>query len=496
MTLGEQIRKGSLWLMAGGVSSRIIQFAFGIVLARLLLPSDFGLLVTVSVFTGIAGFFAGGGMGAALVRVKQVSKESFSTVFTVQLVICTVLYFFFFSTSGYLASSLNEPIYEQLIKLSALNFLLRPFINVPKAALQRDMRFKEIAYINFFTMLFSSSVSVILAYRNYEVWSLIIGGLSGSLFSIVLLYYRTRWFPVIYFNKNIAKDLGGFGVKIAINDILSYLKSQITNLLISIYYGPNIVGLFNKGNSLCGLPRETIAGSIYQTLFRALSSVCDDLDKTKYIFYRTITLQTVYLTPFYVLIWWLSYSFIVTVYGSNWVDSSSILQILSVTGALMLGSPSGAVIEAQNRVGKEIFIDLEVFALLVAGILIGFNWGISGAVWAIVIVRIYNSIRLYCFASSLIQGSIKNLIMSLAPGYTLNLMLIIFIYLIDYLYFSTLEETSPDLYLLVVGGLSGLFYFSLFLFIPIKVLSEEQKRWKGMISKCSFNMSVFGRIKT
>ena len=483
MTLGEQIRKGSLWLIAGGVSSRIIQFVFGIILARLLVPADFGLLVTVSVFTGIAGFFAGGGMGAALVRAKHVTKESFSTVFTIQLSISVLLYLFFFYISSYFAIRFEEPIYEQLLKVSALSFLLRPFMGVPNATLQREMRFKEKAYISFFSMLFTSFVSVVLAYQGLGVWSLVIGGLSGSIFTIFLLYSRTKWRPAIYFNKSIAKELGGFGTKLAINDILGYIKVQVSNFMISVYYGPSMVGIFNKADSLNTLPRQTIAGSIYQTLFRALSTVNHDLDKSKYIFYRTITLQAVYLTPFYVMLWWLSYSFIITVYGTKWTQTSDLLQIFSITGALMLGSPSGAIIETQNRIGKEIFIDIEVLTLLISGIYLGLNWGITGVVWSIVIVRFYNNIRLYLFASSLVNGKIKDLIKALIPGYVLNISLFLFIFFMDYFYFSSIERSLPYVYLLVVGGIGGLFYFMLFLFVPIKVLSEEQKRWKVVMSK-------------
>lgn len=486
MSLGEQIRKGSLWLMAGGVSSRILQFGFGIILARLLLPEDFGLLVTVSVFTGIAGFFSGGGMGAALVRAKTITNQSLSTVFTMQMFICCLIYLMFYLISGYFSIWFNNPIYEQLLKVSALSFLLRPFMNIPNATLQREMRFKEKAYINFFSMLFSSCVSVILAYLGFKVWSLVIGGLSGAVFTIVLLYMRTKWLPVLYFNKQIAKELGSFGVKLATNDILGYIKQQLSNLMISIYLGPSVVGIFNKGDSLNSLPRETIAGSIYQTLFRALSTVNDDQDKSKYIFYRTITLQAVYITPFYVLLWWLSYSFIVTVYGNNWVEASEVLQILSITGALMLGSPSGALIESQNKVGKEIFIDLEVLSLLVAGIFLGLNWGITGVVWAIVIVRFYNNIRLYFFASSLVKGQVQDLIKALTPGYILNISLFVFIFLIDYLYLSAIEKALPYVYFSIVGGLGGLFYFILFLFIPIKELLTEQERWKGIIAKQIF----------
>lgn len=81
-----------MWLMAGKVSSRLVEFAFGVALARILVPADFGMLVTVQVFTGLAGFLAGGGMGQALIQAKEVDPRDFNIVFSIQLAICVLIY--------------------------------------------------------------------------------------------------------------------------------------------------------------------------------------------------------------------------------------------------------------------------------------------------------------------------------------------------------------------------------------------------------------------
>ena len=96
MSLGDSIRHGAKWLLGGNLASQVLQFGFGIVLARLLVPADFGVLVTVQIFTGLAGFIAGGGTGQALVRAKEAKHEDFQVVFTLQLLIGLLIYTVFF----------------------------------------------------------------------------------------------------------------------------------------------------------------------------------------------------------------------------------------------------------------------------------------------------------------------------------------------------------------------------------------------------------------
>ena len=148
MSLGDSIRHGAKWLLGGNVAGQVIQFGFGVVLARLLVPSDFGVLVTVQIFTGLAGFIAGGGTGQALVRAKEAKHEDFQVVFTIQLMIGVLIYAAFFAAAPFFARWYSQPLYTDLFRVSALSFILRPFANMPNVWLTREMRFKQRMIIN------------------------------------------------------------------------------------------------------------------------------------------------------------------------------------------------------------------------------------------------------------------------------------------------------------------------------------------------------------
>ena len=131
--LGQSIRSGVKWLTAGNIGSQAIQFAFSIVMARLLVPADFGLLATTQIFTGLAGLVAAGGMGASLVQAKHVEEADFNGVFTVQFAVGLAIYLGFFFVAPYFAVWFDDPRYESLLRISTVSFLLRPFVKYPAA---------------------------------------------------------------------------------------------------------------------------------------------------------------------------------------------------------------------------------------------------------------------------------------------------------------------------------------------------------------------------
>src|SRR5574337_1471346 len=140
MTLAQNIRDSSKWLIGSNVMSQALQFAFGIVLARLLTPADFGMIVTIQIFTGVIGLIASGGMGQALVRAKEASDHDFQVVFTLQLLICIAVFASLFLVAPAFALWFGEPLYEDLLRVSAINFLLRPFLSIHTTWLRSEER--------------------------------------------------------------------------------------------------------------------------------------------------------------------------------------------------------------------------------------------------------------------------------------------------------------------------------------------------------------------
>lgn len=479
----DQIRKNSIWVVIGKFAEQTSQFLFGVILARLLTPEDFGLVVAIQIFTGLAGFISGAGMGGALIQAKQVHAAHFQVVFTVQLLICCVIYALFYYSAPYLADYMRNPIYTDLIRVSALSFLTRPFLNVPRSKLIRDMKFNIITTNAIISGLATGIASITFAHYNHGVWSLIWGGLVGAITIIPLTIYFARLPLRIKYDYQIAKNLGIMGAKFTANDILVYLRNQAPNFIIGKTLGPYSVGLFNKGESLSAYPFSFIAASAYDTVFRALSSYQDNLDKSKYIFLRTITLVTTYTFPFYVGLLWTSEEFIITIFGEKWLPAAAPLQIISISRMFAcIGNPSGAVLAAQNTLGAEIILQFISLVTISAGCWYGTKQGdLTIISLALLPGIVFIHLTATLVAMNKIRVSLHNLLTALKPAIILNSLLFVELAVTAW----ALDRYQPNLeiklrlFCLVTSG--SAFYTFLFLALPIQSLKSEAEKWKGLL---------------
>lgn len=480
--LGNKIRRGSQWTFAGSLINEVVHFAVSILLARLLLPEDFGLVATVGVLTGLAGYFAGAGTGQALVRARHVEQRHFNAVFTLQLLIGSAIYLAFVLIAPLFASFFAQPLYQALLLVSGLNFFLRPLANLPSARLQREMRFAPVVLINLLTLIASSGVSIGMAATGYGVWSLVIGGLFGAMLRAIMLNLHVRQGYALTWDRAIMKEMGSYGVKVATNSLIEHFRGQSLILILSKLSGPADVGLYNRAASLAIMPMRIVGTSPYQAVFRALAAEQDNLDKSRYIYYRTITLVATYTLPFYILAWWLAEPGVRFIYGEKWLASAEPLAILATTGLFRcIGNPSGAVLEARNRVATEIKLNAAAWLVLVTGVIYGLQWGLTGIAWASALTTALFNIGVTVVAGRELKGSVPALARAISPALVLNGLLLFTIWTADSFFLASYIQHSPGLYSLLVAGIGGMTYVAIFLFLPIKSLSSESAKWRGLL---------------
>jgi teichuronic acid exporter len=481
LSLGLSIRSGTKWVFAGGIGMQALSFIFGVILARLLLPADFGALVTIQIFTGLVGYISGGGMGQALVQSRQASNADYQLVFTLQLLIGIAVYAAFYVLSPFIAMWFDNPIYTSLLKLSALSFVVRPFVNVPNSKLFREMRFKENAFIQIFTLLVSSFTSIALAWQGYGVWSLVWGGLAGSIIGALLVIPVSGWKPGLRLDFVRARELASYGFKVSANDLAVYLRGQTSNFILSHQAGVSAVGIFNKADSLSQMPNGMISGAVYHPIFRALSQEQDNLDKSRYLYFRALTLVSVYALPFYVGIWWLAQPFILVVYGAKWQATADPLSILALGGWFFaIENQSGAVAAARNKLGIELRIQLVSWVLMAVAVYFGLRFGLSGVAWGILGVSAYNAAAMGWLAQRSLQARPAMLLHALQPALILNALLFAALAALNY-FIHALEQSQPIVYLIGMTGFGVALYMLLFLFMPLPGLLTEQAAWKRKI---------------
>jgi O-antigen/teichoic acid export membrane protein len=481
MTLGQRIRTGVAWLMFGSTGSQVLNFLFGIALARLLVPADFGMVATIHILTGVVSLISSGGMAQSLIRAKEADEADFNVVFTFQLGIGVLLFGTVLLIAPWFARFFENPLYVQLLVISAMNFLLRPFALIRSAWLNRGMNFKGVATINLATTVVSQAASVAMAMAGMGVWSLMFGGLIAALSTNALLYRLVPLRLRLRFDREVARRHAAFGFNITVLDLFGHFRVQAISLILSKLAGPSVLGLFNKAENLSRMPNRLITPATGRVVFRALSSVADDLGQSRYIFFRTVTLLSAYVFPVLVGMVWIAEPLIGFLYGAKWLPSADPLRIMAISGFFLTTSrPCSVLLEAQNRLRQSIVITAACTAIGIVACLVGLNWGLTGVAWGVVFTHVVNFLLLYLAVAKVIPASFGHLARALVPALILNGLLNAALVLA---HFSVvhLRETAPHFYLAAMVAAGGTVYALAFLFLPIKALESEATRWRTLI---------------
>jgi O-antigen/teichoic acid export membrane protein len=481
VNLGESIRSGVKWLAFGKVGNRLFEFAFGVALARLLVPADFGMIATIQIFTGFVGMFVAGGMGQSLIRAKQADANDFTAVFTLQLATGIVVYLAFFASAPLIAHFFHEPLYTDLIRVSALSFLLRPLVAMRNAWLNREMQFKSRTLVEVATALFGGALAVLLAVLGLGVWSLVVSGLIAALFNNFWLARLTPFTPRLNLDVTTMRKHAGFGMKIVGADFVRYLRGESKTLILSKLGGPAFLGLFNKAESLSRLPNQFLMSPTVEPLFRAMSKTQDNLDQVKYLLYRAITLLMAYTGPLYVLLWWTAEPFISFVYGTKWSDAGAPMSILTLVGfALNIALPSSTLLAVRDRLKAEMVATAINIPILATACIVGLRWGLEGVAWGLVLAQWILAIQTYALVLKAIPTKAVDLLRAVLPGLTLAGMTFMFLALIDAA-LGELRSTQPLIYLAGMWTLGGAFAVGAFLTVPIPALKSEAARWRSLL---------------
>jgi O-antigen/teichoic acid export membrane protein len=482
MNLGQSIRHGVKWLLVGNMGGQILQFAYGVVLARLLVPADFGMILTIQVFTGFVGVIASGGMGQSLIRAKEADEGDFSAVFTLQLTLGVLIYIAFFISAPWVGSYFENPLYADLLRVSALSFMLRPFSAIRTSWLTRQMDFKKRTVIDLTVGAVVGVSSVLMAVAGMGVWSLTLSGLVGALTGNVLLSYATPLRVRFYFHTATMRRHSGFGFKITASEVLQHITEQSIRLILSKLAGPSFLGLFNKAESLARMPNRLVTPPTSQAVFRAMSKVQDNLDQTKYMFYRTITLLMLYSSPGLVGLWWLAEPLVGVVYGEKWLPVAKPLAIIVLSGFLRpIWVPCGLVLTAQNRLTQTLVVQAAALVFAIPAYLLGLTWGLEGVAWSLVACAVFNTALVYTLVSRTIATRLTELFAAITPVLLLDALLFAALAFAHLLLAHTRTDL-PWFYLIVMALVGALGYTLAFLFLPIPALQTEAARWRRTIN--------------
>lgn len=358
-SLRHKTTKGLFWSSVETFSNQGVQFVISIILARILAPSDYGIVAMTVIFFAIAQSFVDSGFSNALVRKKDRTEEDMSTCFYFNIVVGFVAYAVLYVISPWVANFYNQPILSPIIKVSGLNVILSSLCVVQQAKLTFKIDFKSQAKVTLTSTIISGILSIILAYMGYGVWALVWQGVVSTVCSTILLWIISGWRPKNGFSKSSFHYLFGYGSKLLASGLLNTLYNNVYPVVIGKFYSPVQLGLFSRAQGWASLPSSNLTRILQRVTFPVLSSIQDEEERLRTDYRRLLRMSAFVVFPLMMILAAVALPLIRVVITSKWDGCAIYLQIICFA---MMWYPIHAInlnlLQVKGR--SDLFLRLEI----------------------------------------------------------------------------------------------------------------------------------------
>jgi len=341
-------------------------------------------------FTGFAQALADGGLCSALIYHRDISEVHKSTAFWIQAAAGASLSILFFLSAPLIAVFYGAPPLYALSRFLACTFIIQAAGLVHNAILMREFRFKAIAGVTISATLLSGCVAIVLAIRGFGVWALAWQVLVSTAATTVLLWLQSGWRPHFLFDREVAHDLGRYGIYLLGYSSVNYWMRNGANLLIGKAVGAHALGIFARAYTFMLLPLNNIGAVFSQVMFPALARVQDDIPRFRMHYLTATRLIALVAFPLMVGVAALSEPLILFLLGRKWQEVIPILQILSFVGMFQsIIFPVGMVFMALGKTRDQFFLTVTLLVLFVISMAVGIRFGLLGvtygyAIWTLI----------------------------------------------------------------------------------------------------------------
>jgi len=468
--LKEKTVTGVYWSLSGKVGKQFIVFVASVILARLLSPFEFGLLAMVTVITNFANIYSDLGFGSAVIQAQKLEDIHLSSVFWLNILGGTLLTFLFISAAPLVASFYEvEILYSITIALS-FNYVIRSFQIIQRTLLRKELDFKIIAIVDLTSILLASTTAIALAANGFGVWSLVTNSLLTSFIASIMLWYMNDWRPQFRFSWTKVKELLHFSLNLLGTETFGYWTRNLDNLLIGKYLSSSALGIYGQAYRILLFPVSNISGVLSQVFFPSFSKIQDETNRIKK--YHLKLTRSVALVTFPLMMGLLGTAepFVLTFFGYQWEGMIPILQVFSILGINQsIMALNGNLYLSQGRADLQFKIGVILRIVIIAGIVLGLQWGILGVAIGYAIASIINIYPNFYFAGGLVNLSFSELAKNLAPVFAISSSMLGIIIAVKWFLLSTFENW---LQLLILVGTGGFSYLLMIIIFKLKAYHE------------------------
>lgn len=358
-----------IWRFAERCGAQLVTFIVSIVLARLLMPEDYGTIALVTVFTAIMQVFVDSGLSTALIQKKDADNLDFSSVFYFNFAVCIILYLIMFFAAPHIAAFYKMPELTPVVRVISLTIVISGVKGVQQSYVSRNMLFKRFFYATLGGTILSAFLGIAMAHLGFGVWAIVAQQLSNTAIDTLILWITVKWRPKLMFSWDRLKGLLGFGWKMLCSALLDTIYNNLRSLLIGKIYSSADLAYYNEGKKFPNLIVTNINTSIDSVLLPAMSKEQDDKDRVKNMTRRSITVSCYVMAPLMIGLACCASNVVTIVLTEKWLPCVFYLQIFCIT--YMFYPIHTANLNAIKAMGRsDLFLKMEIWKKAVGMVLL------------------------------------------------------------------------------------------------------------------------------
>ena len=327
-SLKDKTVKGVIWSAVDRFSAQGIQFVFSILIARLLVPEDYGVIAMLNIFLAVSQTFIDSGFGTALIRKIDRTETDFSTVFYFNIAVAVFFYLALFFSAQAIANFYNTPLLVPVTRVTAINLVIGSLSGIHNAKLSIAIDFKSRAKISIVSAVLTGAVGLWMAYSGYGVWALVVQTVFAGIIRTIMLWIIVKWYPKLVFSWQSFKEMFSFGSKLLASGLLDTIYNNIYPLVIGKIFSPSTLGLYAKAKSLADFPSANITGVLQNVTFPVLSSIQNEEDRLADAYKRFLRISAFVIFPLMLGLSSVADPFIRLALTDKWEGAIYLLQII------------------------------------------------------------------------------------------------------------------------------------------------------------------------
>lgn len=332
--LKKKVLSGLVWKFGERIGAQAVSFIVSMVLARLLLPEDYGVVTMITIFIEIANVFVVSGFGQSLIQKKDADNLDFSSVFYFSVTMSWALYLIVFLAAPAAARFYKEPLLTPMLRVMALKLPLAGVNSVQQAYVQKHMIFKRFFYSTLIGTVVSAVVGIVMAYQGFGAWALVAQYLTNSTMDTVILWITVKWRPDFRFSLRRMKSMFSFGWKMLVTELINTTYKQIRGLVIGKLYSKQDLAYYNQGQKLPNVIVTNLNSSIGSVLFPAMTTKQDDKPGLKKMVRLSIQVGSYIMWPLMIGLCVLAKPVIILIFSERWLFCVPFMQIACIQYAL------------------------------------------------------------------------------------------------------------------------------------------------------------------